>query len=224
MVEEFAEWERPSWLPAVDWTPAQEWGRITGRQDPFWEARRPMEQLGERLQARYLLGAPEMARAGQQWDVGPGFEDYVGGFMGAAPSGFEAVPGFEDYRARTYQDLLSRATLAAEATRQPMGEYMSGFTPQTDPWRTAAWYGGMFNPMAAGQQSAAANQLAVATLLAQQRQGSGTPYTGAMGRSIASALAQQQRYRQDIGKPAGTFLDWYLSQLNGAGGIGEGDS
>ena len=63
-----------------------------------------------------------------------------------------------------------------------------------------------------------ARQLAAATLLARQRQGAGQEgaYGGAMGTAIANALARQQQYREDIGQPKGTFLDWYVSQLNGA--------
>jgi len=210
MVTGFTEWERPSWLPAREWTPAQEWGRITGRQDPYWEARAPMEQLGQRLQARYLLGAPGMISG--DWSVEPTFEDYIGSFIGGLGAG---QSGGMPWRANTYEALLGRAQQAAAATRRPVGEYMTGFgDPESDPYREAAWYAGMFNPTQT--QSAAENQLAAATLLAQQRQGAGTPYTGAMGRAIANALAEQQRYRQDIGRPEGTFLDWYLSQRNGA--------
>ena len=204
------EWVRESWLPPQEWTPGQEWAKIVGRQDPFWEARAPMQQLGQRLQGRYLLGAPRMGE--QAWSVEPTFEDYVGSFIGGLGAGQE---GGMPWRANTYEDLLSRARTAAAATRTPMGEYMAGFTPETADWREAAWYGTMFNPIEAGQKEAAANQLAAATLLAQQRQGAGAPtaYGGAMGRAIANALEEQQRYRQDIGQPAGSFLDWYTSQL-----------
>ena len=207
----FAEWERPTWLPAAEWTPAQEWGQITGRQDPFWEARSPMEQLGERLQGRYLLGGPEYIRQTQE----PSFEDFAGSWIG--------TPG-ATWQPQTYEDLLTRARSARQATRTPIGEYMSGFDPQSDAYREAAWYAGMFNPIAAGQQAAAQNQLAAATLLAQQRQGPGQvgAYGGQMGTAIANALARQQQYRENLGQPAGTFLDWYVSQI--PRGIGEGDS
>ena len=193
-------WIRPDWLPEREWTPAQEWGRITGRQDPYWSARQPMRQLGQRLQARYLLGVPEMSPG--EWSVEPTFEDYAGGFMGQGRGAWEATG---------YDDLVARARLAAASTGQPMGEYMAGFDKDTEDWYRAAWYGSMFNPAEAEQ--AAANQLAVATMLAQQRQGGGVAYGGAMGRAIANAMARQQQYRQDIGQPEGSFLEWYLGQL-----------
>ena len=213
-------WERESWLPPMEWTPAQEWAKITARQDPYWETRAPMRQLGTQLQARYLLGAPRMGQ--EDWGREPTFEDYIGSFIGGQPEGDPVrasdslahpwtvtTPG-----ANPYEALMHRARAAAEATRQPMGEYMAGFTPDTDAWRTAAWYGSQFNPLQAQRGAAEANQLAVATLLAQQRQGAGAvPYTGAMGSAIADAVAAQQQYQQDIGRPTGSFLDWYVGQL-----------
>jgi hypothetical protein len=202
---EFEEWVRPSFLPPAEWTPAQEWGRIQARQAPYWEARAPMAQLGQRLQARYLLGAPDYL-SGQAAGYEPSFEDFAGGFIGGAPGAWQA---------QNYQALLSRAHSAAAATRDPAGEYMAGFTPDTDPWREAAWYTGMFNPTGgAGSQAAAANQLATATLLAQQRQGGGDPYRGQMGTAIANAMQNLQQYQQDIGQPRGSFLDWYLSRIS----------
>jgi len=137
-----------------------------------------------------------------EWSVEPTFEDYAGGFMGQGRGAWEATG---------YDDLVARARLAAASTGQPMGEYMAGFDKDTEDWYRAAWYGSMFNPAEAEQ--AAANQLAVATMLAQQRQGGGVAYGGAMGRAIANAMARQQQYRQDIGQPEGSFLEWYLGQL-----------
>jgi hypothetical protein len=205
----YEEWARPAFLPPVEWTPAEEWKRITGRQAPYWEARAPMRQLGERLQARYLLGAPEYLR---QPTVEPtaGFEDFAGGWIGETPGAWQAG---------SYQDLLGRAQLAAAATRDPAGEYMAGFTPDTDEWRQAAWYAGMFNPTGgAGSEATAANQLAAATLLARQRQapvtGAPTEYGGAMGTAIANAMRNLQRYQEDEGQPGGSFLDWYLSRID----------
>jgi len=203
-------WVRESWLPPQEWTPGQEWAKIAGRQDPFWETRVPLQQLGTRLQGRYLLGAPRMGQ--EAWETEPTFEDYVGSWVGG--QGAED-PSAVAWRANTYQDLLARANVARGATRRPMGEYMAQFTPGTDDWRQAAWYGAMFNPLEAGQREAEANQLAVATLLAQQRQAPDrAAYGGAMGRAIANALQEQQQYRQDIGQPTGSFLDWYVSQVS----------
>lgn len=201
--DEEGNWVRPDWLPEREWTPAQEWGRITGRQDPYWRARQPMRQLGRRLQARYLLGVPQMSKGA--WEVEPTFEDYVGGFMGGGRGAWQAT-SYDDLD--DPNSLLARARLAAASTVKPMGEYMAGFDKDTEDWYRAAWYGSMFNPTETEQ--AAANQLAVATMLAQQRQGGGAAYGGAMGRAIANAMARQQQYRQDIGQPEESFLDWYL--------------
>jgi len=212
MVNQYEDWVRPSFLPPTEWTPEEEWDRITGRQAPYWEARAPMQQLGQRLSARYLLGTPDYLR---QQAGAPSFEDYVGGFIGEATNPWEA---------QSYSDLLTRARSAAEATRMDPGKYMAtggpagGFVPDTDPWREAAWYAGMFNPAGGlGARAAAANQLDIATLLAQQRQvpltGAPTAYGGQMGRAIAAAMQNMQRYQQDIGQPQGSFLDWYLSRI-----------
>ncbi|MAH49308.1 hypothetical protein CMI37_26010 [Candidatus Pacearchaeota archaeon] len=200
-------WERPEWLPDPEWTPAEEWGRIVGRQAPFWEARRPMTQLGQRLQGRYLLGAPAMSQAWMGADE-PTFADYASGFTGGTAGGWQAG---------TYADLLARARLAEAATRAPIGEYLDEFAPKTDAYNQAAWYAAMFNPQGSSDRIAAANQLQAATLLAQQRRGDrGGAYTGAMGRAIAQAVAAQQQYRQDIGKPKGSFLSWYLDEMGAA--------
>jgi hypothetical protein len=208
------EWIRPDFLPPTEWSPQEEWDLITGSQAPYWEARQPMRQLGQRLQARYLLGEPQHMKllgAGE-----PTFRDYVGGWIGD-----RALNRPGSWEADTYETLLERAQEAARATRLGAGEYMAGFESDTDPWREAAWYTGAFNPTGGlGAAQAHANQLAVATMLAQQRQrptgdlalGGRGAYGGAMGRAIAAAMQNVQQYRQQLGDPQGSFLDWYLSQ------------
>jgi hypothetical protein len=211
---------RPSWLGLAEVTPRDEWGRITGRQQPFWETRAPMQELGRRMQARYMLGAPSMLEAtGWEEDYTPGLEDYAAPWMsGVGPGG--VTPS---WRAPTYQDLLARAQAAAQATESDLATYTGGLEAPdagTAEWRRRAWLGGHFNPQGAGSDAEAAqNQLAVATMLAQQRQGGGV-YGGTMGRHIATALARQAQQQVDLGRPRASFLGWYLDQMPKTGGTG----
>ena len=78
MADAYTDWERPEFLPPTEWTPEEEWGRIVAQQSPYWEARAPMRQLGQRLSARYLLGAPDYLRT----QTDPSFTDYVGSWTG----------------------------------------------------------------------------------------------------------------------------------------------
>ena len=208
VLDEYAKWVRPGFLPPTEWTPEEEWDRIVGQQGPYWEARAPMRQLGQRLAARYLLGTPKYLRT--QTDLLPSFTNYIGGWTGQE--------GTDAWTAGSYANLLKRARAAAEATRQDAGEYMSSFVPDSDAWAEAAWYTGAFNPTGGlGAAQAAQNQLAAATLLAQQRQGDPTggptAYGGQMGRAIAAAMQNLQQYHVSEGNPEGSFLDWYLSKI-----------
>ena len=207
MADAYAKWERPGFLPPTEWTPEEEWDRIVATQGPYWEARAPMRQLGQRLAARYLLGTPKYLRT--QTDDLPSFTNYIGNWIGPEESATDA------WTAGSYAILLARARAAAAATRQDAGEYMSGFIPDTNDWAEAAWYTGAFNPTGGlGAAQAAQNQLAVATLLAQQKQGATTgAYGGQMGRAIAAAMQNMQQYHIRQGNPEGSFLDWYLSEI-----------
>jgi hypothetical protein len=207
-------YQRPTWLEPVEqyMSPAALWQRQVATQAPYWQARVPMGQLGQRLQARYSLGAPQFYQ--QTTADAPTFMDYSRGYMGGDMGGWEA---------NTYDELLRRARLAAEATRTPTGEYLAPFTVGTPEWEQAAWYAGEFGPGEEGYVGAEqqARQLAAATLLARQRRGPEQvgAYGGQMGTAIANALARQQQYRENLGQPAGTFLDWYVSQIpRGIGG------
>ncbi len=208
MTNAYTDYETPQWLQEPEYTPAELWERQVRTQAPYWQTRAPMRQLGQRLQARYALGGGSPAfQETQRGDEALTFADYISGYTGGPTGGFEAA---------SYQELLDRARLAAAATRQDYGQYLAGFAPASPEWREAAWYGDEFGP-GEGREVIGAqqikNQLAAATLLAQQRQGGGLPYTGAMGSAIANAVAAQQQYREDIGQPKGSFLDWYTSQL-----------
>jgi hypothetical protein len=208
------DYTRPKWLGEPEYRPSELWERQVAAQAPYWETRAPMRQLGQRLQARYALGAPQFY--GSELHQGstipadePTFADYIGGYTGG-------VAG--DWEADTYQKLLARAQAAGAATRQPLGEYLSGVTPGSPSYLERAWYAGEFGPGESGYIGAEQerNQLAAATLLALQRRGGGLPYTGAMGRAIANAVEAQQQHRENIGQPGGSFLDWYTSQLPAA--------
>jgi hypothetical protein len=199
------DWGRDTWLGDPDYTLAEQWNQIAGRQAPFWETRAPMAQMGQRLMGQYLLGAPEYALG---TDADPTLAGFAAPFMGGA------TPA-QDWRAGSYANMLARARAAAASIGTPLGDYMGGFVPGSDAWNTAAWYGGQFNPEGAGSdRAAAANQLLAATALAQQRQGTGSgTWGGAMGQAISNAMQAQQRYRQSVGDPTASFLAWYLSQI-----------
>ena len=53
--------------------------------------------------------------------------------------------------------------------------------------------------------------MAVANLLALQRQGGGV-YQGQMADAIRNAMYRLAEQRVNVGKPRETFLDWYLGQ------------
>ena len=205
---------RPSWMEDMEAyrTPQQDWSRFMRQVQPFWQTRVPMADLGQRLQARYLLGAPAMA---QQGALQPSFsqflQDYPGGIGAGAvaplySAGYDATP------AQELAALRSRAALAAEAATTAPGAYLSGVTPGTADFNRRAWYASQFGSDAG--ESAGANQLAVANLLATRRPaGAGTgAYTGQMGDAIRRAMTNLYQQRGDAGQPQENFLNWYLSQ------------
>ena len=186
---------RPSWLPAYERPPEDYWKGVTAQADPFWSTRVPMYDLGERLRGRYKLSAPEMGFGGAEPSFGQFFQDWRG----------ETAPG---YRSPDIAGLRARAQLAAEAGMTDRGQYLAGYDPQTDDFTRAAWLSSQFGP---GAENAAANQRAVANLLAVQRPTGGT-YGGQMAQAIRNAVYALQERRANLGDPSGTFLDWYLNQ------------
>ena len=92
------------------------------------------------------------------------------------------------------------------------GAYLSGVTPGTPEFNRRAWYASQFGSDAG--ESAGANQLAVANLLATRRPaGAGTgAYTGRMGDAIRRAMGNLYQQRMNLGNPQENFLNWYLSQ------------
>ena len=214
---------RPSWMEDMEAyrTPQQEWSRFMRQVQPFWQTRVPMADLGQRLQARYMLGAPDMA---QQGALQPSFsqflQDYPSGFgAGGAPTPASAPlysAGYDTDPAGELAILRARAQQAANAATMAPGAYLSGVTPGTPEFNRRAWYASQFGSDAG--ESAGANQLAVANLLATRRPaGAGTgAYTGQMGDAIRRAMTNLYYQRGDAGQPQENFLNWYLKQTGTA--------
>lgn len=200
--------DRPAWLPAYQRTPEEYWAGIESGRAPFWSTRAPLGDVGERLRGRYLLAAPEMASRNFEPTFGQYFEDWTpyakGGFAGTAPSYFApAGSGM----------LRSRAAEAAKAAMTAPGQYLEGFSPEDAGFERRAWLSSQFGP---GAENAAANQRAVANLLALQRPAGGT-YGGQMASAIRNAMYNLQQRRSAVGDPKGAFLDWYLTQTGQEG-------
>jgi hypothetical protein len=198
---------RPAWLgPQEEFrTPAQEWQSFMATQAPFWETRAPLQDVGARLRARYLLAAPEMA---QVQGTPVSFSEYLRGYQqmqqGADPGYFATQPTGET------TSLRGRATEAAKAAGMDPGAYVATYQQGTPGFDRAAWLAEQFNPVANAQR-AQQNQLAVANMLALQRRGGGQT-TGMMASAIRNAMARLQQQRANVGAPSGSFLDWYLGQ------------
>jgi len=214
---------RPGFIdPAEEFRrPGEEWAAFMSTQAPFWETRAPLGDIGRRLQARYLLAAPEMSQAtrlspGAQGGLQPipvSFREYLRGYQGRQTglpmSYYAGSPGATGLRERAQQ--------AAEATMMDPGAYMETFTPGTANWNRAAWMTEQFNPMA-NERAAAQNQLAIANLLALQRPDVGGTgqgaITGQMASAVRNAMARLQQQRLNTGAARGSFLDWYLGQTD----------
>jgi hypothetical protein len=205
--------ERPAALPGIEAyrTPYDDWQRLTSQAQPFWSTRAPLEDIGRRLQARYLLAAPRMAeRAG----VTPSF----GQFLSDYPSRFGTDPTFTAYGAaydrstsEELAELRRRAGEAAQAAATAPAAYMGGVAPETEEFRRRAWLGQQFGPDA---ERAAENQMRVANLLALQRGTGGGAYQGQMATAIRNAMENLYQQRLNVGAPRENFLNWYLSQTD----------
>jgi hypothetical protein len=211
----FTDWagERPAWLPSVEAyrTPQEEWETFTSQQQPFWSTRAPLQDVGERMRARYLLAAPAMGAAGMQ----PTFTQYLQ----------------DPVRATSPADigeLRRRAQQAATAATTDPGVYIGGsptdpVVPGSAEFNRRAWMAGQFGP---GAQEAQANQMRIANLLALQRGGGQGAYTGAMAYYIRNAMNRLAgQYTRGIGggaaQPRESFLNWYLQRTaaNSPGGV-----
>ena len=192
---------RPTWVgPVEDYTtPSEDWARFMSSQQPFWSTRAPLGDAGQNLRARYLMAAPEMAAAG----TSPTFSQYLSDYT---PQG-----KFGPYAAQDYATLRQRAQQASRAAMEPTGQYLAeeGIVRGSPEWNRRAWLASQFGSDAEGAQ---ANQLAVANLLALQREGQGTPFRGRFADAIRGAMGNLYQQRLNVGAPRESFLDWYLSQ------------
>ena len=225
---------RPSWLGdmATYRDPQQEWDALMSQVQPFWQTRAPMADLGQRLQARYLLSAPRMAETldpsattgfGGYTGVDPSFSAFLQGYPGrfgtggavpAYSTGFNPALGMATNTTGERAELRNRAREAATAAAVAPGAYLAGVTPGTNEFNRRAWYSSQFG---SGAENAAANQLAVANLLATRRPGgaggAGTgAYTGQMANAIRRAMGNLYMQRRNLGNPQENFLNWYLDQ------------
>ena len=207
-------WTNPPWLPdkfAYD-EPKDEWARFQSEQPQFFRRQKGLGDWDRRMRARYMLGAPQMAvRTGAD----PSYFDYLK--RRSPPTG--APPPMQ-----SYQDLLGQAQEAARAGVTAPGPYLTenGAITNQDEFNRRAWLSSQF----AGNE-AATNQIAVANLLALQRNrgatGPGGPrgaYSGQMGEAIRQAISAMYQQRLNVGEPKETFLDWYLRESGQGAGAG----
>ena len=190
-------------------TPAEDWARLQTGMRPFWQERAPMQDLGSRMLGRYYLGAPYEVTAEQP---NPTFADFLTRY---STPGTDALPQPAMQNLATLRD---RARLAAQASMYPggSGAYLAAATPEDFAQRSV--YASLFGSDAENQ---AANQMAVAQMLAMQRVHPTTgaaldPYRGRMGDAIRRALQGVQQYRATQGAPRESFLDWYLQRFHPA--------
>ena len=213
------DYTNPSWLPgpgAYD-TPEDEWRRFRSQQPDFWQRQAGLGDWDRRMRARYMLGAPEQAQAS---GIDPSYFDYLTQFKKPV-----LVDGVETGQSRgymSYDALRAQAREAATAGITAPGAYLAneaggGIRNQAE-FDRRAWLSSQFGT----GEGAAANQLAVANLLALQR-GRGTTaggprgaYSGQMGQAIRRAMSTLYQEQLNVGQPKESFLDWYLSKTGQA--------
>jgi hypothetical protein len=219
--------ERPGWLPSIEAyrTPEEEWETFASQQQPFWSTRAPLQDVGERMRAKYLLAAPAMGAAGMQ----PTFSQYL---QNPARALGQTPTSGPSWLASSYDspiaELRRRAQQAATAATMDPGAYIGGsptdpVVPGSAEFNRRAWMGGQFG---LGAQGAQANQMRVANLLALQRGGGQGAYTGTMAYAIRNAMNRLAgQYTRGIGggaaQPRESFLNWYLQRTaaNSPGGV-----
>ena len=198
--------------PDIDWaqmrTPTQDWQQFMLGVAPGMQ-RAPMQEMGQRLRARYALASPYMENA-----VCGGYEPSFAQFLSGG------IAGQADYNT-----LRSRAQAAANIAGLSQADYanqlMEAGGPGSAAGRRLAMQAASFNPLQGGST---ANQAAIANLLALQRgpgQGTGS-YQGAVGDAIQRAMSSMYTARQAAGYDPNTFLNWYMGMTNPATTNGNG--
>ena len=190
--------------PDIDWaqmrTPTQDWQQFMLGVAPGMQ-RAPMQEMGQRLRARYALASPYLETA-----VGGGYEPSFAQFLAGGPTG-----------QADYATLRARAQTAADIAELSQADYatqlMEAGGPGSVAGRRLAMQAASFNPLQGGST---ANQAAIANLLALQRgQGLGS-YQGAVGDAIQRAMSAMYTARQAEGYDPNTFLNWYMGMTNPA--------
>ena len=187
-------------------SPAEDWARLQTGMRPFWQQRAPMQDFATRMMGRYYLGAPYEATADRP---NPTFADYLSKYATPQPVysyGYSPGPTMADL-----ETLRERAREAAQASTF-VGGPAAYVAASQDPREFArrSSYASLFGQDAENQ---AANQLAVAQMLAVQQEG-GDPYRGTMANAIRNSLQRIQQHRGAQGAPRESFLDWYLGRYH----------
>ena len=189
-------------------SPAEDWARLQTGMRPFWQDRAPMQDLATRMMGRYYLGAPYISTEARP---SPTFADYLSQYASPQPVFSYGYTPTDRPGMASLEELRSRAREAAQA-----GTFVGGpgayVAASQDPTQFArrSVYASLFGQDAENQ---AANQLAVAQMLAMQREGGGT-YRGRMANAIRNAMQRVQQHRGSQGAPRESFLQWYLDQYH----------
>ena len=203
----------PAGLPVMDYwaarDPGEDWERFKADLPADPRYLRGWESMAPRLAGRYLLAQPYMGTAPE--GVGVSATPYgtsFAQFLSDVRPSVDDVPWNPSYRAQGLAALQQRARQAAAAAMASEVESTQfGGSPEM-----TAYYGVFGQPAGA---AAYENQMAVAQMLARQRQGGGV-YRGRLGAAIGRAVASMARGRQAVGAPKTSFLDWYLGQTGAA--------
>lgn len=201
-------------------TPTEEFQQFRTGISPYWRQRAPMEDVGQRMRARYALARPYMGQivsSGAEGGFrGPSFLDYL-----ADPTGEMGITG----RATNIENLRARAQEASNIATLTPAEFTSQYAPGGGDFNRAAWYRMQF-----GGEGGRQSMQDVATMLALQRPGPTTyspegavnprtwqgAYRGRMANAIRSAMQEMYQGRVAGGADPEDFLSWYLGQTKPA--------
>jgi len=166
-------------------SPTADFENLMAMMQPYRQFTAPMRNLQPRLQSRYMMAEPYMTSDDHS------FAQYLGdlgGGTGYSGVGYGAMPSLRD-RLTTAGDVATAVDMTPYAGDVPAMHYRSMFGQGSENQRT--------------------NQLAAATLMAQQRSGGGE-YGGRMANAIRNAMAEMQSTRLAQGNPGESFLKWYM--------------